>query len=1281
MKRLKKILFWFILSLIMMVVLAFLFTQTAWFRNIVKAKLVETANESINGKVSIGNMDGSFFTWLTLNDFAITLANGDTLAHIEQIGLTYAPLYLLKKEIRIHSFILVNPRIQLGLSTDSIWNFEQLLLQKKKTDKKDETATFSLVINLIRLNILNGKLSLSDFNPLTPERIDSLNLDLSLRYTSHKISASLKHLGFKTTQPNINLSSFRFDLDFNNEHWKITNFFLATAQNQISASAGYQDLSNFSADVDWPSIHAEEFYFVLPTITIPAHPNFSFNAVTENNHLNFSVSLENNDESISLIGKVDNIDYLLSDSLRHLAPVDLLFRIRHFIPNNWIEMPPIPLILNTNLQITGNGLKPSSAPLNIKATLDQTRWENYLLEEGKLNLTYLAGKTEGSIDLAGLFGALHLKTAFDINTPTGPFTASVITNKLALHQLLPTIVDSTFVTMQLSAQGRGIGTESMEAIFSGNLTESLLEHVQVDSMFIAGKYHKGDIELDTLTLQNKSAAININGFYGKNGKLRAKLNSKIINTTEFSHYFTNPTQWEMVTIQAEASGNIDSLYVDFISVGSKLKMDTLMLVDGIHIRGNGWFINNIINAETVVSATGISIASYQMDSTKITAHLNDSLWDVTLLTHMPLETDLLMHATGNLGKKIEASLHQLNFNTSYAALRLKESPALITYSKELIKIENLLITDNRDTTMFLKANAMVSLPDSIRVNAYINDFNLPLLNRAGFLAQEIKGKGFMDFNFKANRENVTFSGSTTITEMEVDPFNISRISANYSYIGDSIFVKSSIVSPQNDSILLDASSRLIFKLQDSVLISWPQTFNAHIKTHKTKLNSFYKNLPGVDQPKALVNMDIIASGHITDPYLKGYVDITGGELPLPKYGINYRDMRIKLSVEGTSLQLDSLFARHLNGTLLARGNIHMDSPLMLGSIKSSDVSLIAKNFYISRHRDHEIQIDAKINFQDIDDNSKFGGKITVIRSSFFVPALIEMADGSATKGDPLLVEALREKKSVSINDTITIPVIKERKFTFMEQLQGSLKIEIPRNTWIKSDDMQVEVYGNLDVVKNSHVFEIFGTMGIHRGYYTLYGKKLNIQQGEFTFTGGEVFDPQINLKAIYIFRSKDREKRELYLIVAGTATNPEISFELDKQIIPEADAMAYLLFGQPFDELSYGNQEGVSNAIPSRLVSGLVSSQLSRTIGNTLHLDMIEIDAGDNWQNTTFMVGKYIANNLFVTYQKSFGQVAEQAISPEVITLEYEIGRRISIRLIQGNVKDSGVDIILKFDK
>ncbi|MFW6043421.1 MAG: translocation/assembly module TamB domain-containing protein, partial [Marinilabiliaceae bacterium] len=129
------------------------------------------------------------------------------------------------------------------------------------------------------------------------------------------------------------------------------------------------------------------------------------------------------------------------------------------------------------------------------------------------------------------------------------------------------------------------------------------------------------------------------------------------------------------------------------------------------------------------------------------------------------------------------------------------------------------------------------------------------------------------------------------------------------------------------------------------------------------------------------------------------------------------------------------------------------------------------------------------------------------------------------------------------------------------------------------------------------------------------------------------------------------------------------------------DAMAYLVFNQPFDQLSFGNQEGVSGNLPSAMLSGLVSSQLTKTVGNTFDLDMVEIKGGDDWESATIMVGKYLTNNLFVTYQRGFGERRDESLTPQVITLEYEVTRNVSLRLIQGDAKDSGVDAILKFEK
>ena len=78
---------------------------------------------------------------------------------------------------------------------------------------------------------------------------------------------------------------------------------------------------------------------------------------------------------------------------------------------------------------------------------------------------------------------------------------------------------------------------------------------------------------------------------------------------------------------------------------------------------------------------------------------------------------------------------------------------------------------------------------------------------------------------------------------------------------------------------------------------------------------------------------------------------------------------------------------------------------------------------------------------------------------------------------------------------------------------------------------------------------------------------------------------------------------------------------------------------------------------------------------------MIEVNATENWQSAAFVVGKYITNDLFVIYQRGFGEVEGDEITPETVTIEYELNKNLFLRLQSGSSKTSGLDVILKFEK
>src|SRR5690606_23371756 len=103
-----------------------------------------------------------------------------------------------------------------------------------------------------------------------------------------------------------------------------------------------------------------------------------------------------------------------------------------------------------------NGLEPDSPPLLVKGTIKDSRWENYQIQTGDIELSYLAGKTRADIGLTGEFGQVTTVGNFDLNTPNGPFRAHITTKNMALHQILPEVLDSSVVNLSIQVDGRGL---------------------------------------------------------------------------------------------------------------------------------------------------------------------------------------------------------------------------------------------------------------------------------------------------------------------------------------------------------------------------------------------------------------------------------------------------------------------------------------------------------------------------------------------------------------------------------------------------------------------------------------------------------------------------------------------------------------------------------------------------------------------------------------------------------------------------------------------------------
>ena len=245
-----------------------------------------------------------------------------------------------------------------------------------------------------------------------------------------------------------------------------------------------------------------------------------------------------------------------------------------------------------------------------------------------------------------------------------------------------------------------------------------------------------------------------------------------------------------------------------------------------------------------------------------------------------------------------------------------------------------------------------------------------------------------------------------------------------------------------------------------------------------------------------------------------------------------------------------------------------------------------------------------------------------------------------------------------------------RTLPFIESLSTDIAVDIPGNAWIRDKDMNVELRGHLKLNKEAEErFTITGALNSVRGTYSTRGKLFKVTKGNVTFVGVEDPNPNLDIEAVTRINNTD-----IIIRIGGTAKDIKVSLDSVPQM-SQADIISYLVFGKSIDSLE-GQQAFNSEKMALSLTGGVAADELRRIIGDAFIFDTVTIDAGgDDLSSGSLSVGKYIAPEIFVTYQQGF-----TSDEPPQVKVNYEIQRNLSIETQIGNEKTNGVDVIWHLD-
>jgi len=780
--------------------------------------------------------------------------------------------------------------------------------------------------------------------------------------------------------------------------------------------------------------------------------------------------------------------------------------------------------------------------------------------------------------------------------------------------------------------------------------------------------------------------VKASGDYSLKGSSDLSLEASFSRVEEFAAYIPLEDFATSGEIKARLWGTPDSLHLESVLELNQTTYQNMTL-ERLLVDAQGLLAKN----DTTISA---QIRGYDLVSDNFTVDslaFNVEAAPDTVFLDGQLVSDELstgLQAGLRMGDVMRISLTEWQIDYQEQHWTLQDAPAIFEIDSVNYRLDEFkLASGTADTSQYLSAQGVISRKGEEDFNLQVANINLAeLLKLTG---QEMDASGLINLSvsLSGTADDPIVQGDFGLDQAVMNDYRISDFGGTFAYLGKQLELEAQIV-PQ-DSGKFVFSGTIPFELMlDSMGVKFnpKDSLDARLTIDEFPLAVLQTVNVGEGISGYIVG-DVIVKGTIDSPDPEGGFHLVDASLRIPQYGVDYREINLEIDFKGQEVFLDTLLIRSADGTLTGGGKIGFSSDFYKGNVSDTEIKLKFNKFNPVNHKQFNMQVSGNASLGGSKDDVKFDGDLNIPRSEIYLPAIFnlmgKMVETEMPK--PILVrelEALDAESIDSINiSQIDTTEIDSLNFDYFDNLTGEVRLKIPKNTWIKNEDMHIEISGDLEFIKHKQFFELFGSVEVVRGQYDLLGRTFMIESGTISFQGGEELMPRMDITANYTFRNSERVQQELSVAMSGTAEEPSVSFTMDGSSVSEGDALSYILFGKSMNELTMDQQENVSGAsdMAGKAAASILSSQLTNFLGDKLNVDYIEVKSEGNFENATVVVGKYITNDLFVSYEQRFGETDQKDMAKYEVKLEYELFRFLFFQL-NNSSNDSGFDMIFKFD-
>jgi translocation and assembly module TamB len=401
-------------------------------------------------------------------------------------------------------------------------------------------------------------------------------------------------------------------------------------------------------------------------------------------------------------------------------------------------------------------------------------------------------------------------------------------------------------------------------------------------------------------------------------------------------------------------------------------------------------------------------------------------------------------------------------------------------------------------------------------------------------------------------------------------------------------------------------------------------------------------VPALENGTGIFQARVDVGGTLDVPEFQGTADIRNAAVSIVPLGTRYSDIQGRAAFTGSRIDIQTLTARNV-GTLSASGFVQF----VPRAGPQVNITTSLNRFRLMDDRDvATLTGTGQVTLAGQFPSPVLTGRIVLDESTIRVPEFDEETGLEIADVDFGQIGA----------DTLPAFALAP---AFLQQLRiDALEVSLGESVWLVSQDVRVQIAGDLIVYRTARDLRLFGALEAVRGRYALrigtIVREFDVVSGRVQFFGTGELNPALDIVAAHRVRTATAgagPQLTVLVNVTGTLAAPRIQLTSDTPTpLPESELLSYLIFGRPNFELG-----GIGGALAEQLLvqevlGGILATELERPILEAGLCDYVRVVPGvatfggllradflTTLGAATIECGRELTDNVFLTVETGIG--------------------------------------------